>query len=299
MKRLILYLLVFCPVINSVKAQTTIYLDDQLSQVSDVTKASSKIILKKYTEDTALWAVSQYSLNDKLLAQGVYKDREMTIPNGDFKYYYLHDTTYYLKRSGGFFNGAKFGEWIEYYPNGRKMTVENYRNNKLNGPYERYNLNDTVPAVKGLYNKGIRDGVWLMSQGERLVYKDGVIIEKTGQKDPEEADRIRKERQGFKDAQQSAEFEAYVQQSFKFYFSGLPPSNGIRTLVVEFIVDEQGKLSFENVSTNLNDNIIKRIVKIIAQAPRWKPATSNGKPVSENIHYTITELKNPVGYSRN
>ncbi len=96
-----------------VKGQTTIYVDDQLNQVTDSTKANSKLALKKYTDDTALWAVSQYTLSNKLLAQGVFKDREMTIPHGDFKYYYLHDTTYYLKRSGGFFNGAKFGEWIE------------------------------------------------------------------------------------------------------------------------------------------------------------------------------------------
>lgn len=113
MKRLLLCLFGFILISNLVKGQTTIYVDDQLNQVTDSTKANSKLALKKYTDDTALWAVSQYTLSNKLLAQGVFKDREMTIPHGDFKYYYLHDTTYYLKRSGGFFNGAKFGEWIE------------------------------------------------------------------------------------------------------------------------------------------------------------------------------------------
>ena len=80
MKNLILYLIVFILIGNSVKAQTTILVDDQLNQVTDPTKANSKLILKKDNEDTSLWAVSQYTFSNKLIAQGVYKDREMTIP---------------------------------------------------------------------------------------------------------------------------------------------------------------------------------------------------------------------------
>ena len=219
----------------------------------------------------------------------------MKIPHGDFKYYSIHDTTYYLKRSGGFFNGAKSGEWIEYFPNGRKMTVENYRNNVLNGLYEGYSPTDTVPVVRGLFMKGIRDGVWSMPGGVKYVFKDGALIEKLGEKDPEEIKRLEKKQLDFKDAQQPGGFGDYIQDKFKFYFSGLRPSNAIRSLVIEFTVDEQGKLTYESVDNNLNDNTINRIMRIIAQAPPWKPATSHGKPIAEKIHYTITELKSSVG----
>jgi antitoxin component YwqK of YwqJK toxin-antitoxin module len=299
MKYLLPYLIFFIIAVSSVQAQTTIYLDDNLSAVTDSTKAGSKVILKKYADDTTLWAISQYTLKNKLLVQGVYKDREMQIPHGDFKYYYLRDTTYYLKKTGGFFNGAKFGEWIEYYPDGKKMMVANYRNNILNGPYEVYNKWETDPVTKGSYLKGIKDGVWIMPGGVTKTYKDGVVIETTGEVDPEEARQRVKKEQNFKDARQPSSFDHYVQEKFGFYFNSLQPSNAIRRLVVEFTVDEHGKLSYKSVRADLSNNFINKIIDLLNQAPQWEPATANGKPVSENINYTIIELKTPYTYKNN
>ncbi|HEY4326571.1 MAG TPA: hypothetical protein VGN20_21480, partial [Mucilaginibacter sp.] len=263
MKYLLPYLVFFITAASSVQAQTTIYLDDNLGPVADSTKAGSKVIIKRYADDTTLWAISQYSLKNKLLVQGVYKDREMQIPHGDFKYYYLRDTTYYLEKSGGFFNGAKFGEWIEYYPDGKKMMVANYRNNILNGPYEVYNKWATDPVTKGSYLKGIKDGVWIMPGGVTKTYKDGVVIETTGEEDPEEARQRVKKSQNFKDARQPSSFDHYVQEKFGFYFNSLQPSNAIRRLVVEFTVDEHGRLSYKSARADLSNNFINKIIDLL------------------------------------
>jgi len=284
---------------HAVQAQTTrLYFDVNLNPVTDSTKAATKVLLSKYADDTSLWAASQYTMKNRLMVEGVYKDRALTIPNGDFKYYFNEDTTHYLRMSGGFFNGAKFGEWIEYYPDGKRKLLATYRNNILNGPYEAYTRGQHSEAIfKGQYLKGLKDGEWLLPSGVREIYKDGVKTETIDRRDPEEFAARAKKAMNFQDAREPYEFGDYINDRLKFYFLTLPASNAIRSVVIEFTVNEDGKLSYGKVSGGLDNSYTDKIAKIIAQAPAWKPAKSNGKPVSQHVTYTIREAKRPV-YSK-
>ena len=65
-------------------------------------------------------------------------------------------------------SGQKEGEWIRYFENGKKMSIENYSKGKLNGDWISYSDSDRV-KVKGKYIEGLRHGEWLF-------YNDGKIV---------------------------------------------------------------------------------------------------------------------------
>ncbi|HVS94345.1 MAG TPA: hypothetical protein VHE59_20045 [Mucilaginibacter sp.] len=157
MKPVIPFLLFFTIAYLAHSQSRLIYLDKNFQPVTDSPQAATKVLLSKYAEDTTLWKASQYDMiNKQLMVEGVYKDAEMTVPNGPFKYYFNGAGRHFLMHSGYFVNGAKYGEWIDYFADGRRMKLQTFRNNELNGPYLVYNMHDSIPTVKGFYLKGKR-----------------------------------------------------------------------------------------------------------------------------------------------
>jgi antitoxin component YwqK of YwqJK toxin-antitoxin module len=275
---------------------TRIYLDRNLQSVTDTNEAVTQVILSKYAEDTTLWVASQYTMSRHLIVEGVYKDRELTVPNGPFKYYVNADGRDYLAHSGYFFNGVKYGEWIDYYQSGKKMKVVTVRGNEANGLYEIFTEKDTVPVIKGYYVKGKKDGEWTSPAGTDT-YKDGVKIKSIPNK---ERERQMAMLEHVKDsltnpshmvpAIQPAEFAKYMEQKIGSYFRSHDRRDASTSIVIEFIVDEKGKLSNGKGLGKLDEEIQRRIVSAIDMASPWVPATLNGKPIKQKVHYMFTEL---------
>src|SRR5437588_10807781 len=249
MKRTLL-LIVFTPIIYCARAQSTrIFLNQYFDAVDDSVLASYKVILTKWPGDTSLWAVSRYTMKNQLVVEGIYKDRAMTIPNGDFKYYYNQDSVHYLTESGGYFNGAKFGAWIKYFPDGKKKTLVTYRDNILNGACETYSDYSPDPLTMGQYVNGKKDGKWIFPSITDT-YKDDVEIafEHNTSFDREiarrrRAEQKRKKELHFIDAREAYDFVEYMRPQLKAYFAKWPPSNSIKEITISFTVNEDGKLS--------------------------------------------------------
>jgi hypothetical protein len=280
----------------SVHGQTQrLYLDSNLNRVTDSTKAATKVVLRKYVDDTTLWAASQYTMDNRLIVEGVYKDRGLTVPNGPFKYYYNDANSHYLHHSGYFFNGVKYGEWIDYYPDGKKMKLATLRGDQLNGPYELYNGKDTIPAVKGQYLKGKKNGEWTSATGTDI-YQDGVKVRSipneayaTSQAMLEHKRDSLQQSEHFVHAVQPEQFASYMSKKLSSYFSSHDRIDGTTSIVILFTVNEKGQPTNGRAWGQVDSELQKRIAKAIDMASPWVPAQKNGKPVPEMIHYTFIE----------
>lgn len=277
-------------------AQTQrIFVDANMRQVTDSTRAAAKVILGKYADDTTLWAAAQYTMDGKLAVEGVYKDKQLRVPDGPFKYY--NTSAYgerYLAQSGSFFNGAKFGEWIDYYADGRKKKLQTFRNNVLNGPYAVYNPLDTTTTLKGNYLKGKRNGEWVAGWGTEI-YDDDVLVKTIPGKAylqqkamlDNAAENLRRQ-QHMTNAIEPVDFSKFLSQRLANYFKPYFERNAGTAIVITFTITEQGKLTNGRTATNVSDDIQKQVARAIDAAPYWTPAQMNGKPISQRMTYTLT-----------
>jgi antitoxin component YwqK of YwqJK toxin-antitoxin module len=295
----ILPCLLFILCAMSVRAQTTrIYLDYNLNPVTDSTKATSRIMLSKYADDTTLWAVSQYTMDNHLLIEGVYKDRDLAVPSGPFKYYYNNGNYHSLHHSGSFFNGVKYGQWIDYFVDGQKMKVVTLRGNVMDGLYEEYSDNDTIPMLKGQYVKGKREGEWTTDTGIDTYKDDKLVRTTTSRKSRQQSALLQraldslKNRDHIVNAIQPAEFASYMSGKLSSWFHSHDRLNGTTSILITFTVDETGKLLNGAASGVFDEEFEQRVAKAIEMASPWVPAKSNGKPIKQLVHYTFVETKN-------
>ena len=288
-----LFCLVFC-VYTSHAQKTVIYYDANLTPVTDSALAASKVILSKYADDTTLWAATQYTIAGQLMVEGVYKDRELATPDGQFKYYYNDAYNHYLKRSGVFFNGMKNGQWIEYLGNGKIMQLITYRGNVLNGLYEQYNGADSIPTVKGNYLNGKKNGEWITGD-DITIYDEGIVMKsstnyayrKKEAKWHNLRDSIAASRHLI-NAVQPPNFEEYMWQKLSAYFNTHGNWDSSTSIAIQFMIDEKGKLSGGKALAEVDSELQERIAKVIDMASAWAPATENGKPVKQRFTYTFT-----------
>ncbi|CAN5331397.1 hypothetical protein BH09BAC6_BH09BAC6_14800 [soil metagenome] len=228
------------------------------------------------------------------MVEGVYKDKGLAVPHGPFKYYDNTGQTPYLKTTGYFFNGQKFATWTDYSPNGNKRLISTYRGNVLNGPYVMYALADTLPVVTGQYLKGQKDGEWVYRNvidtyrnGEKIASVPNEAFERQRQRNWQAADRIKAA--GYANAaKEPAEFIPYMRKKLDFLFRGTG-GPGMVSLVIQFTVNTDGKLTDGIIIGKDNMRYSKRIAEAIDGAPNWKPAQRAGTPVMQKVTYTFTE----------
>jgi len=289
-----LLLLVTIGIATCARAQTTrLYFDGNMNAVTDSTKAASKVILSRCADDTTLWAASQYTMDNSLTVEGVYKDRDLAVPHGPFKYYLNISGKNYLAHSGSFFNGAKFGEWIDYYPDGRKKMVQTFRNNVLNGPYVVYSPLDTTPTLKGNFLKGKRNGEWAAGWGTEI-YEDGVLVKTIPGKEylrntallHNTAEKLQRQ-EHMTAAIEPVNFGKFMQQRLASYFRPYFDKNAGTAIILTFTVTAQGKLTNGRSLTIVSDDVQQQVARAIDTAPYWVPAELNGKPISQKINYTF------------
>lgn len=274
--------------------KTIIYYDMNLHVVADSNQAASKVILSKYKDDTTLWAAIQYTIEGKLMVEGVYKDRELTTPSGQFNYYYNDENQHYLKRSGVFFNGLKNGQWIDYFGNGKIMQLITFRGDVLNGLYEQFDGDDNTPVVKGNYLNGKKNGEWI-SGDQITTYDEGIFIRSV----TNYAYRRKEARwsnlldsiaasKHIVNAIQPPNFKDYMWQKLSAYFNTHGNWESITSIAIQFTIDEKGKLSNGKALAEVDSELQARIAKVIDMAPAWTPAKQNGKPVSQLFTYTFS-----------
>jgi hypothetical protein len=74
-------------------------------------------------------------------------------------------------------------------------------------------------------------------------------------------------------------WDKYIVKKLKLHIKDLEISKDTGTKVVQFVVDEKGKLSAFDVLKKRNSFLALIVVDALKNGPDWIPATVNGKPV--------------------
>lgn len=70
---------------------------------------------------------------------------------------------------------------------------------------------------------------------------------------------------------------------------------GQYTVMVQFIVDKQGKLSDIQPLTSLGYGMEQEVIRVLRKSPKWLPAQMNGRPVKayrkQPLTFEVSEVK--------
>lgn len=189
-KNIFFFLFIFCAVSGFSQAKPIYFYGDKIT--TDKDKITSYGIYGKLsTED--IWTFKRFDLYDNLLQTGSYADSLLTTPHGKFIFYAdiqafnnLNLTTYKIKnkfrytaQEGSFVNGLEQGPWYNYYPDGNILSVQNFKDGKLNGLFvsrDKYGKD----IITGKFVDGQKEGEWRFEKERRLdVFEAGILKSST------------------------------------------------------------------------------------------------------------------------
>jgi antitoxin component YwqK of YwqJK toxin-antitoxin module len=261
------------------------------------------VIVKK----DSLWQRQNVYIPEKTVQmQGTFKDSSCKIKHGDFTYFYPNKN---LQETGEYVNDKKEGIWLRLHTN--KMLADSafYVKGKIKGAKMKWdsdgNLRDSIhhkedgtAVVVGWFENGqpsqvgrldsneLKTGKWqfFYSDGKlsALVYfkndteitlemfdKNGTITTDTSLKRREAA---------FKGG--NAEWRKYLERSVN---ANIAANNrapvGRYTVIIQFIVDIDGKIKDPEPLTNLGYGMEKEVIDVIRKGPKWEPAYYYGRPI--------------------
>jgi hypothetical protein len=252
-----------------------------------VKKASraNKYILYESSGDT-LWNAATFDMQNYLVQKGSFLDSALTIRQGRFTYYTQTvvqrkidehhssiDTEVYPCEMGYFVNGLKEGTWMYY---GYSKIIEGileYKNNELNGLYEKFDGNGKI-MQRSYYNNGGRVGDSYYFRPDSSIekifkFRDGTFV---SEKDYPPSEQMF-------GAGPHYDFIHYIRKNLKKY--KLPLLSGM--VVIEFTVTTDGILTNPKVLLGVSPELDKSIIDIVNTCPRWGPATLNKKPVEQKL----------------
>lgn len=248
----------------------------------------------------------------------VYKDSLCNIPNGKFYSFFANKM---LESTGFYVDGKKQGLWLGYASNKMITDSTTYRDNKpIRNSFKWYAngyLSDSSVwnedesglqatwfdngnvSSTGRYTAGRKaNGTWQFfhkngKPASLEIYTNGVLISKqyfdeTGNNifDTSVEDRPAEFPGGKKGWDKFMQKHLYIPGNLEF------TNNEIATVVVTFIVDEDGNI--QNVETIIPfypdlDEIVENTVK---KFPKWLPAISHNRCIQSTMQTAITfELK--------
>jgi hypothetical protein len=271
---LLFFILVFC--LKGFTQEHKLYLTADGKFKNDSLSASSYILLQKIED--SLYMVSQYNMKDVILTKGFYKDSTAKIPNGKFYYYkegYVNQVNsnlidvkpdVYIQYMGYFKNGKKTGKWIGYGANGNRNNSYTYEDDKLNGEYLKTDQSTGRLIVKGNYINDKKEGNWDNYIGS---------IEKPEITDCYLHDRLINTIYHFSRGSLPANFASYLKKSLAQYIDTIMNQN----VTVSFLIMENGKADSVQVKNTDNKDINAAVLTAFLNAPRFKPATYDNKPM--------------------
>jgi len=152
---------------------------------------------------------------------------------------------------------------------------------------------DSTPNLKGNYLKGKRTGEWVAGWGTE-VYDDDVLVKTIPSKAylrqtaimNEAADKVRREA-NITNAIEPIDFGKFLQQRLASYFKPYFDKNAATEIIIAFTITEQGKLTNGRSVTKVSDSVQEQVARAINAAPYWAPAQRNGKPITQQMTYTL------------
>jgi TonB family protein len=255
------------------------------SEVCDSAKATSVILFSLGVD--SLWHAQILSIRDRaVLINGSYKDKNLQIPHGSFTYYASKavSNSYYIKIQGGYFDGQKHGEWVEYSPDSLIVSRESYKNGIKNGLSETY-YSSGKPNNRGYFVNGLKDGEWQMfdeydNLTQTILFQGNKILSRTNPPLVYRKPRI------------SEAFEKYLQSSMKKKLSNTP-AYGL--LLVRSALGEDGRILKTSVVYKFSEgeDFSNEFLKILSDSPAWEPAYNEkeNKAIKDSVEFLIRYSK--------
>jgi TonB family protein len=253
-------------------------------------------------EDTIWRGYFFYMSNDKLHSRGFYLDKTLQTPTGPYSSY---DSLGHISSQGYYLKGKKYGTWKYWYPEGNLSDSVFYlggikhfaRSYQKNGSIQEMIDTDSsgMTYMKSFWSNGNLKMEGGLVQGKKHglwkvhVPHDDLIQEVTFIKDSVVAVHCRNTK-GLKvkdciyekDAEVkggASAWKSYLVAALTSYLKMRATDDCEGKVVVQFIVDKDGKIIEPRVVASSNPELNNIALQIIQRSPRWNPAIQYNQKV--------------------
>jgi len=262
-----------------------------------VSKPAAIFIGKGY-RNTAGFKVDFFVITTNEMALSCYfTDSSLAILEGSYQQYYITDK---LQSQGTYYNNQKQGVWQDWDLDGQK-TDSAFYDNSVRMRYTHYRFfSDKKTGTNWLSSYEMKDTLtntfdkYYFSDSGKLMDKAHFVgnigIHEQYKEDKTIIDTV------FSREEKEAEFKGgvkmwtqYVQKALGSFNPGEHGAgNGRWQVIVRFIVDTDGSISDVKAETNFGCKMEETVVKMIAQGPKWEPASRFGKLVKAYRRQPVT-----------
>lgn len=233
----------------------------------DSSKATFYLIINQLSDTS--WSAKQYGMDNIIITEGVYKDSSLATPHGKFIYYGRDPKTRngtnsenYVQTIGEYKNGMKDGQWIDFRSDNSILSLNNYKNDKLNGLHENYGDKTLPITIRGNYVDDLKEGEWYtISKNGNILRTEGFIHGKHTSDNTKAS--------SLKAAIPPDDFNNYIISNVNKVVSD---NTNERVFVYCTITDEGMVINPTISDLKLNPLIVNTLLNILLKSPKWKPA---------------------------
>lgn len=204
-------------------------------------------VLQKLNDTAYAW--KYYHFDGPLISFETYRDKEITLPHGEFVYYGVDGK---MDSSGYVFEGKKNDWWYFYTDSFTLWKKEQYDKGKL---IKRMELAAIAAEREALQKKSEAEQHW----GEvEAVFKGG-----------------------------DSDWISYIQKNIN-YPDRANNLKREGSLVLQFIVNTDGTTSDFRILKSVEYSLDEEAIRLIAASPKWRPAHQDGKLVKAYRRQPLT-----------
>ncbi len=159
------------------------------------------------------------------------------------------------------------GQWMDFYTSGKLHYSREYTRGELNGEVKGYYENGIVRRLEHYRNGKMTDGKCYGVTGKDTVYYEYET----------QATFKNKDINGFRE---------YVQKKVVYPPESVEARNSGK-VIVHFRVSAEGKIEDVRILDSPDKYLSREVLKAVTNAGQWKPATREGKNVSEDFDIPI------------
>jgi len=253
-------LIITCNLSAFAQTQDTIYLNNSWRD----TTADHATYYRFKVRQGAGWQVTNHYMNGKVQMTGTYSDDSCNVRQGQFTWF---DITGVTSRQTLYADGKENGKETYTYPNKKTMMTGSYKNGERDGEWIGYYLSGQVAGD--------------------VVYENGKQVSGTFYND--DGSKNKKIKEFIRESEYpggAAQWLRFLNKTLKY------PQNAFLhniegTVVVQFIVDEEGNPTDVKVIKSVNPELDAEAVRVISASKDWAPAVYGGR-------FVKTYKKQPV-----
>ncbi len=308
----LLYFLLLLPIIGMAQKKSEPLFFDWQWKPCDISLARFAGIINKTDSG---WQRSDYYLsNNSPQMTGLYLDSACKRKNGYFKYYYYSGLP---SSVGQYSNNKKNGLWLSYHSNGMMSDSTNYINGVAVGTALKWHSNgylaDSIEYTSagtgvnvGWFSNGntayagrfsgdtVLEGRWQFfnfngNLAAKETFSNGKVISAEYY---DEAGVITTELQ-YKNS--DAAFKGGLNGWKKYLLNKLQFPNGYKlvntniiTVVVSFMVNEEGNVQDAYVEIPFNKSFDEEALRVVKKSPKWLPQIRHNRSVSAYLRQPVS-----------